>query len=197
MHDSPKFRQRTTHLLRSLCGSWGVLPASYTLQGEVKVTDKIPWSHGGFGEVWCGTWGCEKVAVKVMAITGTADPKKLKKVRMLILTRNLGIKLTSVQQLSKEAIIWKQLKHRNLLPLYGVCASITLTGFEYRRPCLVSPWMKNGDVCAFVRNNPTFNRFNLASNLCLPCGILLTPSSWWTYARVSFTCIPKASSTGT
>ena len=80
LHNSPKFRQRTIRVLRSLCGSWGVLPASYTLLGEVTVTEMIPWTFAGFGEIWCGTWGCEKVAVKVIKITGATDPNKLKKV---------------------------------------------------------------------------------------------------------------------
>jgi hypothetical protein len=67
------------------------LPASYTLQGEVKVTDKLPWTCAGFGEIWRGTWGSEKVAVKVIKITGAADPDKLKKVCAVtqVLTRNL------------------------------------------------------------------------------------------------------------
>jgi hypothetical protein len=56
------------------------LPASYTLQGEVKVTDERPWTSAGFSEVWRGTLGCEKVAIKVIKITGSVDPDKLKKV---------------------------------------------------------------------------------------------------------------------
>ena len=185
------------YLLRSLCGSWGVLPASYTLQGEVKVVDPMPRTCAGFGEIWCGTWGSEKVAVKVIKITHDTNPEMLKKVCEVILACNLGVRLTFIQQLSKETIFWKQLKHRNLLPLYGIRAGITLTGIEYQHLCLISPWMKNGNVRAFVRNNPTFNRFNLVSNPCLLCDILLTPSSWRMYARASFTRIPKASSTGT
>ena len=83
LNDEPKFRNRMIHVLRSLCGSWGILPASYTLEGEVTITDKNPWTRGGFGEVWCGTWGSEKVAVKVIMITSSASPKKLKKVWVL------------------------------------------------------------------------------------------------------------------
>ena len=80
---SPEFRRRTIRVLRHLCGSWGVLPASYTLQGEVEVTDRTPWTCAGFSEVWRGTWGCERVAVKVIKVTGTSDPRKLKKARTI------------------------------------------------------------------------------------------------------------------
>jgi len=43
---------------------------------------------------------------------------------------NLNFRQTSVQQLSKETIIWKHLKHQNLLPLYGVSTGIKITGIE-------------------------------------------------------------------
>lgn len=69
-------------VLRSLSGSWGLLPASYTLQGEVEVSDSKEWIYAGYSEVWRGTLGCEKVAIKVIKITRTADREKLKKVRV-------------------------------------------------------------------------------------------------------------------
>lgn len=89
LRDHPEPRRHTMYILRNLCASWGVLPAPYTLQGEVKVTEKIPWTCTRFGEVWRGTWGPEKVAVKVIKITGAADPEKLKKVRMMSFPQRL------------------------------------------------------------------------------------------------------------
>jgi hypothetical protein len=80
LRERPELRQRTIRVLRSLCGSWGVLPASYTLQGEVKVTGGFPFACGGYGEIWNGTWGSEKVAVKFLKITSAANPEKVKKV---------------------------------------------------------------------------------------------------------------------
>ena len=69
-------------VLRSLSGSWGVLPASYTLQGEVRVADGQKWIAGGYSEVWRGTLGREKVAIKVITTGGAPNPdlKKVKKV---------------------------------------------------------------------------------------------------------------------
>jgi len=102
------------------------------------------------------------------------------------------VRLTPAQQLSKEVVIWKHLKHRNLLPLYGVTRT---TGNE--GPCFVSPWIEEANIRTFTRNNPTFNRFDLVSNPRLSCHVALTPSSWWTYVRVSLTCTQKAFSTAT
>ena len=71
----------------------------------------------------------------------------------------LNVGATSVQQLSKEAIVWKCLKHRNLPPLYGVPVRVEIVGIECKYPCLMSQRMENGNVRVFVKDNPTFNRF--------------------------------------
>ena len=83
------------------------------------------------------------------------------------------VRLTSAQELSKEVFIWKQLKHRNLLPLYGVA-------IVYKYPYFVSPWIEDVNIRTFVRNNSTFNRFNLVSDPRPSCHVALTPFSWWT-----------------
>lgn len=60
----------------------GVLPALYTLQGEVKLDDQVPRACGGFSEIWCSSLGPQKVVVKVIKVAGITDPRKLKKVCM-------------------------------------------------------------------------------------------------------------------
>lgn len=65
------------YALRSISGLLGVLPTSYTLQGEVPVLNGVPVARGGYGSVWCSTLGQDIVAVKVI---NTNDPDKLKKV---------------------------------------------------------------------------------------------------------------------
>jgi len=80
LQSHPEYRMRTLRVLRSLSGSWGVLPASYTLQGEVKVSEVRAWIGTGFSEVWRGILGSEMVAIKVIKVTGTSDPEKVKKV---------------------------------------------------------------------------------------------------------------------
>ena len=162
MDKHPDLRRCTIHLLRSLCGSWGVLPASYTLHEEVIIPETQPRTAGGFSAVWYGTMGSEKVAVKVITLKScdNDNPKKLKKVCTRP-THATDVGLTSTQQLAKEVIIWKHLKHRNILPFYGVSTSIKFCGVKTVNPCLVSPWMVNGNIRVFGQNNPTFNRFKL------------------------------------
>ena len=68
--DLPEYRERTLRLLRSLCGSWGVLPTSCTLQGEVKLLDEYPFAKASCSvEVFRGELGGEMVAVKIYGIS--------------------------------------------------------------------------------------------------------------------------------
>ena len=52
----------------------------------------------------------------------------------------------------------KQLKHKNILPFYGV--STTVSEF-----CLVFPWYRNGNIMDYLKENPDTNQFELASTV--------------------------------
>ena len=58
------------------------------------------------------------------------------------------------QEYTREAILWKQLKHRNVLPFLG----LYYLDKNKRRLCLVSPWMENGNLVQYLkkqrRNEP-------------------------------------------
>jgi serine/threonine protein kinase len=60
----------------------------------------------------------------------------------------------------KEAVLWGQLRHPNVLPFYGVYRLDDSHG----RICLVSPWMENGTIVEYLRNNPNENRLLLVSS---------------------------------
>ncbi|KAJ3567063.1 hypothetical protein NP233_g6609 [Leucocoprinus birnbaumii] len=59
-----------------------------------------------------------------------------------------------IKLLSKEAIIWGQLNHPNILPFYGVY----YLGSENKRTCMVSPWMENGNIMEYIQDNPSVSR---------------------------------------
>jgi serine/threonine protein kinase len=96
-----------------------------------------PVNGGGFGDVWkCkynGTNGIfALVAVKAFRLLGCYDLEKINR------------------KISREIGILKILRHRNIVPLYGIA-----TGFgrmsELR--CLVSPWMPNGTLNEYLTSN--------------------------------------------
>ncbi|KAJ7169048.1 kinase-like domain-containing protein [Mycena crocata] len=51
---------------------------------------------------------------------------------------------TLLKEFGREALIWRQLSHPNLLPFFGLY-------YVEKRLCLVSPWMENGDIVAFLK----------------------------------------------
>lgn len=62
--------------------------------------------------------------------------------------------------LLKEAIIWRQLRHPNIMPLCGICQDQFAPQFA-----LVSPWMKNGTLSQYLLRNPDADRVKM---VCKP-----------------------------
>ena len=62
----------------------------------------------------------------------------------------------------REAMIWRDLNHPNIVPFMGV------HGFEGDRKqmCLVSPWMENGNLLQFLKGNPEVDRKTQQTLVC-------------------------------
>ncbi|KAG6848458.1 hypothetical protein H0H93_016807 [Arthromyces matolae] len=60
--------------------------------------------------------------------------------------------------LSREAVLWGQLSHSNVLAFYGL--------FRHQNQvCFVAPWIKNGDIQTYLKNNPDAHRRPLAGGV--------------------------------
>lgn len=82
--DIQEYLKRILRLLRSLSGSWGVLPTSYKFRGEVKLLDDHPFAPASRNvEVFRGVSGDEMVAVKALKTYMLEDPSRLKKVDII------------------------------------------------------------------------------------------------------------------
>ncbi|KAJ7783392.1 kinase-like domain-containing protein [Mycena olivaceomarginata] len=88
------------------------------------------WRVGGFGDIFKGLVGGQSVAVKSMRQFKDDDVR------------------VSLKKLGREAVIWRQLSHPNLLPFFGLYV-------HDNRPSLISPWMDNGDLKNFLNNAPS------------------------------------------
>ncbi|KZV78707.1 WD40 repeat-like protein [Exidia glandulosa HHB12029] len=99
---------------------------------EVHDVSLRPVGHGGYSDIYTGTWsspmGELAVAIKVVR-AAPADP---------------GIKKIQ-RRLEKEISVWKGLVHHNVQKLSGLYTGVGLL------PALVSPWCKNGDINSFVQ----------------------------------------------
>uniref|UniRef100_A0A0W0EUD2 Protein kinase domain-containing protein n=1 Tax=Moniliophthora roreri TaxID=221103 RepID=A0A0W0EUD2_MONRR len=99
---------------------------------HVKKLEEYPVAGGGFGDVYKGAMGRYQttvVCLKVVKVYLTSNVEKL------------------LSDYIREAIIWRQLKHPNVLPFVGI---YYLDGSRTHL-CLVSPWMER-NLVEFLKN---------------------------------------------
>ncbi|KAJ3335645.1 hypothetical protein HDU93_004790, partial [Gonapodya sp. JEL0774] len=103
------------------------------------VREPSPFASGGFGEVYRGTWGgTRKVAVKCLVVKHPDE--KLKAL------------------LRSEVERWSRLRHPNILQLFGANLQAT-------PPFMVSPYMRNGNLLAYLTAYPHADRVELAFDI--------------------------------
>ncbi|KAK7037707.1 hypothetical protein VNI00_010933 [Paramarasmius palmivorus] len=108
-------------------------PSCLTLHNVTMVGQHPVDVEGGFGDVWMGKFGTdERVVCLKVARVNMSDIKRL------------------LKPFVREAILWRQLKHPNLLP----CLGLYYLDNAKERICLVSPWMENRNLVQFLRNRP-------------------------------------------
>ncbi|KAJ7083012.1 kinase-like domain-containing protein [Mycena epipterygia] len=116
-------------------------PTCFPLSGLQRLGQQV--AGGGFGDIWKSLLHGQNVSVKVMRLFEDADVQAL------------------LKQFGREAVIWRQLSHPNLLPFYGLY-------YVENRVGLVSPWMENGHILKFLRNAPAdTNRVSLILDIAL------------------------------
>ncbi|KAJ7184990.1 kinase-like domain-containing protein, partial [Mycena filopes] len=118
----------------------GKHPQCFPLTGLQLVGEQI--AGGGFGDIWKGLVGDQSVSVKIMRIFQDHD-----------------IAL-ALKEFSREAIIWRQLCHPNLLPFFGLF-------YREKRLCLASPWMENGNIMQYLIKHPGVTRLPLILDVSL------------------------------
>jgi serine/threonine protein kinase len=62
--------------------------------------------------------------------------------------------MNGLQSFCREGVVWKHLRHPNVLPLLGVAVS----GCRF---AMVSEWMEHGNINEFVGKNGHVNRIEL------------------------------------
>ncbi|EIW80725.1 kinase-like protein, partial [Coniophora puteana RWD-64-598 SS2] len=105
--------------------------------------DGIPISSGHFGDLFKGS------------VIGRPDrPVAGKVVRVY----EHGSRVRFLKNFANEAAVWSQLRHPNVVPLYSVF-------WKESAPCLVSPFVENGNLRAYLKQNPVADRKLLALDI--------------------------------
>ncbi|KAJ7730312.1 kinase-like domain-containing protein, partial [Mycena metata] len=119
----PINKRRFYKALISLSEESGLLPRCLTISGLKHGTLA---AGGAFADVYKGSLDGQSIAVKMMRVFEDSDIATL------------------LKQFGREALIWRQLCHPNLLPFVGLY-------YFQKRMCLVSPWMDNGHIVTFLK----------------------------------------------
>ncbi|KAF9648576.1 kinase-like protein [Thelephora ganbajun] len=122
------------------------LPSSYNvlLSGDLARVGDHPVANGGFADVWEGTHGGRRVCIKHLRIS-------------------MKNRQTVTKSFFREAVIWKRLRHPNVVPFI----SVTRNPLQF-----VSEWMPNGTLTEYVNANPDVNRIGLLLDVAEGLGYL-------------------------
>ncbi|KAG6824877.1 hypothetical protein H0H92_005558 [Tricholoma furcatifolium] len=134
------FRKSLIVAMQRISTNSGLYPTRYQLKGVVQ-DGEYPISRGGFADIFKGHLQGQAVCMKVIRVYQNTMNDILK-------------------QISKEALLWGQLSHSNILTIYGV--------YRFQNQiCIVSPWMENGDITKYLKLNPDAPRLRLAADVAL------------------------------
>ncbi|KAF8201248.1 kinase-like domain-containing protein, partial [Mycena galopus ATCC 62051] len=122
----------------------GLHPRCFVLPGLRKVGQQV--AGGGFGDIWKGVIRGQSVCVKIMRIFEESDIQ------------------AALKEFGREAVIWRQMCHPNVLPFFGVY-------YLDNRLCLVSPWMEEGHIVKFIANKKPTNSERLSLILDVAFGL--------------------------
>ncbi|KAF9644872.1 kinase-like protein [Thelephora ganbajun] len=127
-------RVKCLRFLCKICGCQSLLPRSLVITASYDRTG-VPLGHGGCADVWKGRSQGRDVAIKVLKMYQCSNHEQIRK-------------------FCKEVLMWKALRHPNVLPLLGVMMINT-------QFAMVSEWMVNGNIKEFVKAHTSADRLEL------------------------------------
>ncbi|KAG6832065.1 hypothetical protein H0H92_005487 [Tricholoma furcatifolium] len=114
--------RRARRLLIKLSERSEIIPASVLIRG-LTLSDSHPVSGGGFADIYRAMYRGQEVALKHLRVRQDQDSQRIR--------RAFG----------REALVWQQLKHPNVLPFLGIDSEVFPASL-----CMVSPWMRHGTI---------------------------------------------------
>jgi len=167
-----KFKNLRDNLLHTLARKRGIVPSSFFVMDIVRVGDH-PIGCGGFADVWKGCMSEEDDdcggIVGVWAGSTTDEDvdypsQQVVALKVLKQFNTDGTQRTDLlKALCREAVVWKMMDHPNVLKFIGL--SRLNDGRHHPSIALTSPWMKHGNLLAYVDNHEGADRPNLLAQV--------------------------------
>lgn len=138
---SSRCRRKALRFLRQLAIKRSILPPSLFLN-NLKREDSNGHAVGGgaFADIYKDR------------IQGTAFCFRV--LRMFVTAEALGEREKLYKEFCSEVLVWRQLKHPNILPFIGASTELFSPRF-----CFISLWMDRGDIMSYLKQNPHHDRF--------------------------------------
>ncbi|KAG5353082.1 hypothetical protein C0989_010464 [Termitomyces sp. Mn162] len=131
-----QFRRLLIVATQRLSEHSGLYPVCYRLKG-VEQVEAEPVTAGGFADIYKAKFQGQVVCLKVIRLYQNSQLEYV------------------LKKVTKEVILWRQLFHPNILPMYGI--------YRYNNQlCLVAPWMENGNIAAYLKQNLKADRAALS-----------------------------------
>ncbi|KAJ7353293.1 kinase-like domain-containing protein [Mycena albidolilacea] len=119
-------------IIRKLAASCDRLPSSLFISGVTEKEDH-PMFGGGYGDIYRASHNSRTVALKYMRAVHFMRGSDLRRVRL---------------KFCSEALVWKDLRHANILPFLGIEKDSFPSSL-----CMVSPWMEHGTAINYVKEH--------------------------------------------
>ncbi|KAK0464732.1 kinase-like domain-containing protein [Desarmillaria tabescens] len=128
---------RTTYIkcLLALSKARNIVPSSF-FSRDVTREGTNPVGGGGYADIWKGHLHDTQVCLKALRVN-LPEKTRAKLLRDFCL----------------EALVWRQLRHPNILPFLGVSKDLFAPSY-----CLISPWMVNGNIMFYLEAHPDHDR---------------------------------------
>lgn len=117
-------------------------------------------------DIWRGRLRDTQVCLKVLRVFCPEEQKaKILRVSRDRTRRNYLLtyhERSTAEIFCQEALVWRQLRHPNVLPFLGVSEDLFTP-----RYCLISPWMVNGNIMSYFEAHPDHDRLtSVCQTLC-------------------------------
>ncbi|KAG6909005.1 hypothetical protein DXG01_002391 [Tephrocybe rancida] len=125
--------------MRRLSAKTHLYPQRYMIDGPVQLIHEYPVDSGKFADIYKADFHGHPTCLKVVRAHSASLVQHMAKVY------------------AREAILWGQLSHPNLLPFYGLHTFRTQIAF-------VAPWAENGNLSNYLAQEPNANRVLLCAD---------------------------------
>ncbi|KIJ52455.1 hypothetical protein M422DRAFT_243241 [Sphaerobolus stellatus SS14] len=123
------------------------------LDGQITNHSKYVMVCGGYSDIWTGIFKGKHVAVKV-----------LRAFKKDFTNKEGSIEKRLLKRIWREYLTWSSLSHPNIMNLFGFTYDFTHDA-PYYIPALVSPWMEQGTIMAYLKVNKTADRIFLITGV--------------------------------